>query len=272
MRRREFLGLLGGAAAWPLAATAQQSAKVRKVGIFSAGSNSVPHLEAAFVAALHQLGWVEGTNIIFERRYAENQLNRLAGLAEELVNLNVDLIVTSGTLAPLAAKQATSTIPVVMMNAGDPVGTGLVSSLAHPGGNITGLTIMNPELGAKRLQLLKEAVPNLARIAVLWNSANPDPQRVFKEIERAGQELGIEVHSIEVRGPSDFAAAYKAVLRLQAKALITVADPLTVAHRKQIAEFATQNGLPSVHGLRQFADAGGLMAYGPDPADLRRRA
>src|SRR5215471_12586983 len=179
LRRRQFITLLGGAAvAWPLTARAQQAGKRYMVGILSAGGSSVQAaLNAAFSDGLREWGWVEGKNVVFENRNAEDQLERLPELAADLIRLKVDVIVAAGTLAPLAAKQATATIPIVMTTAGDPLGSGLVASLARPGGNVTGMSLMVPDLGAKRLELLKEVVPRLARVAVLWNAANPYSQR-----------------------------------------------------------------------------------------------
>jgi ABC-type uncharacterized transport system substrate-binding protein len=190
MIRREFIALAGGAAvAWPPVAGAQPSRKVYKIGIFSAGSDPSP-LRGALRDGLRELGWIEGKNLTFEDRYAEDKLDRLPGLAAELVNLKVDVIVALGTLAPLAAKRATSTIPIVMAAAGDPVGSGLVASLARPGGNVTGLSIMAPELAGKRLEMLKDLLPGISRVAVLWNAANPYSALVFKETVGASPPWG----------------------------------------------------------------------------------
>ena len=208
LKRREFITLVGGAAAWPLAARAQQARNKRTIGYLSpATSPATPAftaLGAAFSNALRDLGWIEGQNISIERRYAENRLERLPELAAELVRLNVEVIVAAGTLGPLAAKRATSTIPIVMTAAGDPLASGLVANLAHPGGNVTGSSLMVPDIAGKRLELLKEGLPRLARVAVLWNAANPYPAIVFKETETAARSLGIEVQSLEVRSPDDF--------------------------------------------------------------------
>jgi ABC-type uncharacterized transport system substrate-binding protein len=201
-----------------------------------------------------------------------NQLERLHEAAAELARLNVDLIVASGTLAPLAAKRATTTIPIVMTAAGDPLGSGLVASLARPGGNVTGLSLMAPDLAGKGLELLKEVVPRLSRVAVLWNSANPYPARMFKETQEAGQTLGIQVQSVEVRVPEDFASGLAAAQSQRPDALIVVGDPLTVTQRTLIAEFAAGHRLPALYGTREFAAIGGLMSYGADVADLYRRA
>jgi ABC-type uncharacterized transport system substrate-binding protein len=273
MRRREFISLLGGAVAvWPLAAGTQQAGKIYTIGLLSAGPIVLPEMDAVFADALRELGWVEGRNVAFEKRYAENRLERLPDLAAELVRLKVDIIVAVGTLAPLAAKRATTTIPIVMTAAGDPLGSGLATSLARPGSNVTGMSLMAPDLGGKRLELLKELLSRLARVAVLWNAANPYPALVFKETQDAGQTLGIEVQSLEVRGPDDFDGAFEAARRQRPDALITVEDPLTVTYRKLIADFAAKHQLPSLHGLKEFVTAGGLMSYGANLADLRRRA
>jgi putative tryptophan/tyrosine transport system substrate-binding protein len=270
MKRREFITLLGGAAAWPLAASAQQVG-IRTIGILNAGSAGVPSA-VVFPAALRELGWIEGQNVVIERRYAENRVERLPELAAELVRLNVDIIVGIGTLAPLAAKRATTTIPIVMTAAGDPLGSGLVASLARPGGNVTGMSLMAPDLGGKRLELLKELLPRLARVAVLWNAANPYPALVFKETQTAGRTLGVEVQSLEVRGPVDFDGAFEALRRQHPDALITVEDPLTFNYRKVIADFATVQLLPTLHGFKEDVAAGALMSYGANLADLFRRA
>jgi putative tryptophan/tyrosine transport system substrate-binding protein len=269
--RREVITLLGGAAAaWPLAAPAQQAAKVYRIGVFNAGSAPVNWL--VFANRLRELGWVEGNNVVFEYRYAENQLDRLPELAADLVRRDVNLIVGIGTLAPLAAKRATATIPIVMAAAGDPLGSGLVASLARPGGNVTGMSLMAPDLGGKRLELLKEVLRQLARVAVLWNAANPYSALVFKETQAAGWTLGIEVQSLEVRVPDDFDGAFEVARRQRPDALITVEDPLTVNDRQRVADFTAEQQLPSLHGLREFAAAGGLMSYGASLADLFWRA
>jgi putative ABC transport system substrate-binding protein len=271
--RRKFLATLGGGAvAWPLAARAQQTGKTHTIGLLSPASRSPSDLPALFDAPLAELGWIEGKNLLVERRYAENRPERLPELAAELVRLNVDVIVAAGTLGPLAAKQATSTIPIVMTASGDPLGSGLVASLARPGGNVTGMSLMAPDLGGKRLELLKELLPRLARVAVLWNAANPYPAIVFRETQAAGRTLGIEVQSLEVRGPDDFDGAFEAARKQRPDALITVEDPLTFTYQKRIADFAVADQLLSLHGLRGDVVAGGLMSYGANIADLFRRA
>jgi putative ABC transport system substrate-binding protein len=273
IRRREFISLLAGAAvAWPLAARAQQPGKIYAIGWLSPSLPS-PHLLQAFRDALQALGWVEGKNVRYEVRHADNRAERLPALATELVRLDVDVIVSGGTLGPLAAKGATSAIPIVMAAAGDPLGSGLVASLARPGGNVTGLSLMAPDLGGKRLELLKESLPDrISRVAVLWNAANPYPALVFKETQRAAHALGIEIQSLEVRSPDDLDGALEAAVRQRASALIAVEDPLTLSNRHRIADFAAKNRLPAVDGTREFAEAGCLMAYGASLADLFRRA
>jgi len=276
LRRREFITLLGGAAmAWPLAARAQQSGKVYRLGDLvpgTADAPGVPELRAGFRDALRELGWIEGRNIVFEERYAENHPERLPELAAELVRLKVDLILAVGTLAPLAAKQATTTIPIVMSAAGDPLGSGLVASLAHPGGNVTGMSSMVPDIGGKRLELIKEVLPRISRVAVLWNAANPYAARVFRETEGAARRLRIEVHSLEVRAPDDFGSAFETARRQRPDALITVEDPFMVEFRKQVADLATSYRLPAIHGIKEFARVGGLMSYVPSVSDMFRRA
>jgi putative ABC transport system substrate-binding protein len=272
MRRRDFIkGIVGSAAVWPLAARAQQTGKMRVIGVLSPGSEAST-VNFLFFDALAELGWIEAKNVVFERRYAENLLERLPELAAELVRLNVDVIVGFGTPAPLAAKRTTTTIPIVMTAAGDPLGSGLVASLARPGGNVTGMSLMVPDLGGKRLELLKELLPRLARVAVLWNAANPYPARVFKEVQAAGRTLGIEVQSLEVRDPDDFDGAFQTVQRQHPDALMTVEDPLTFNYRKRIADFALGQLLPTLHGFKEDVAAGALMSYGANLADLFRRA
>jgi len=261
MRRRQFITLLGSAAAWPLAARAAGQ-KRYTIGILSPGAAlATEATQKEFIDALREFGWVEGKNIVFERRYADNRPARLPELAADLVRLKVDVIAAGATLAPLAAKQATATIPI-----------GLVASLARPGGNVTGMSLMAPDLGGKRLELLKEILPDLSRVVVLWNGANPYPALVFKATQVGGEKMGILVESLEVRGPDDFDGIFEATRRQRRDALITVEDPLTVDYRKLIVDFAAKQQLPALYGLREFVAAGGLMSYGASLADLFRRA
>ena len=276
IRRREFISLLGGAVAWPLAARAQQAQKIYRIGWLGPGPGILTSTDyrnrvtGAFTEGLRQLGWIEGQNFIFERRYAE--WLDVTQLAEELVNLDVDVIVTAGTLAPLAAKRVTATIPIVTTSAGDPLGSGLVASLARPGGNVTGLSLMVPDLGGKRLEMLKEFAPSISRVAVIWNAANPYSALVFGETKEVAQRLGLEVQSIEVRVPADFDYALEAATEQRANALVAVEEPLTITYRKKIVDFAAKNRLPAIYGLREFVDDGGLIAYGANLADLHWRA
>src|SRR3984957_12689091 len=242
MRRRQFVKLIGGGAlAWPLNAAAQQGSKLYRIGYFSSGAASAQDgagIERAFVEALGELGWTEGKNVALEYRFAENHADRLRDMAAELVHLKVDVIVAAGTLAPLAAKQATATIPIVMAPAGDPVRSGLVSSLSHPGGNVTGLSLMAPDLGGRRLELLKKLLPGISKVAILWNAANPYAEDVFRETQRAAQTLRIALQSLELRSPDDFDSVLEAAMIQHPEGLVTVEDPLTTDHRKQIANFA----------------------------------
>jgi putative tryptophan/tyrosine transport system substrate-binding protein len=218
------------------------------------------------------LGYVEGHNITIEYRYAEGKFERLLDLAGELVWLNVDAIVAGETEAIRAAKQSTSTIPIIMAVTADPVGSGFVASLARPGGNITGLTSLSPDLSGKRLELLKETVPSLTRIAVLWNSGNPDNTAQLKETESAAKVLGVQLQSVGVRNSNDFDEAFSAIKKRRTSALYALGDSLMATNRKRIADFAANNRLPSMFSTRQAVEVGGLMAYGTNFLDLFRRA
>ncbi len=267
------LGLLAA----PLAADAQPATKVHRIGILLPGSPAPPSTPSAaleaFLQGLRDLGYVEGRNIAIEYRYAQGKLDPLQDLAAELVRLNVDVIVTSTTPAIQAAKKATSTIPIVMAAVGDPVVTGLVAGLARPGGNITGLSLLAPELAGKRLELLKETLPRLSRVAVLWNSASPAMVHTFREARVAAEALGVRLQSLEVQGdPTDFERAFSAIAKERPDGLFVTLDPFTSLHRGRIAELAAQHRLPAIYELREFVDAGGLMAYGPSSRDLWRRA
>ena len=272
MDRRTFIGVL---ACELLAVTgelgAQPTSKLYRIGYLTASAKSLAAPLFVFTAALRDLGWIEGTSFVLEPRYADNRSDRLAELAAELVQLNVDVIVTGGTLAPLAAKRATSTIPIVMIAAGDPVGSGIISNLARPGGNITGTSLDSPELAGKRLQLLKQMLPGIATVAVLWNDANPYPALVFAQTDAAGRTLGIRILSLRVHDASGLPEALDAALRGGAGGLITVEDPFTINYRAQIIDFAARNRLPAMYGLREFVDVGGLLSYGAKLVDLSRR-
>ena len=276
MDRRAFLGTVaGGIVAAPLAVEAQPAGKVPRIGFLvaaSASDSAYAGLIEAFRQGLRDLGYVEGRNIVIEYRYADGKYERLPALAAELARLKVAVIVSHGTPGPLAAKQATSAIPIIMTSAGDPVGSGLVSSLARPGGSVTGLCLLVPELGGKRLQLLKEILPGLTRVAVLWNAANPYAPLVARETEATATTLGIQLQSLVVRGPDDFEGALAAATTGRAGALTVVEDPLTITKRKQIVDFAARSRLPAIYGVKEFVDAGGLMSYGVHLGDLWRRA
>ena len=226
----------------------------------------------AFRLGLRDLGWVEGKNISIEYRYAEGRSDRLPELAADLVRLKVDVIVASVTSDALAAQKATRAIPIVIAAPSDPVATGLVESLARPGGNITGLSQMAPELAGKRLELLKEIVPKLSRVAVLWNPQGVGATLNWKEIQPPARQLGVQLHSLEVRSPNEFDKAFEDATRARAGALAIMADPVIVTNLKRIADLAAKSRLPSIFHSSEFADAGGLVAYGPDRADLFRRA
>jgi putative ABC transport system substrate-binding protein len=273
MKRREFITLLGGAAVvWPLAARAQQTGKMSRIGYLGSSSPSLePHYVEAFRQKLRDLGHVEGENIAIEYRWAEGQDDQLPKLATELVRLKPDVIVTTGTPGALAAMQATNTIPIVMASAGDPVGAGLVASLARPGGNVTGFTILGPELEGKRLELLKQAVPELSRVAVLWNPSNPAIVSYFETIKNAGRALRISLDPVaEVRRTDELDNAFTAIASARPHALAVLADRFLLAHRKRIVEFAAAKRLPGMYPYREYVDAGGLMSYAPSNIELFR--
>ena len=274
MKRREFITLIGGAAAWPFAARAQQMGKVPRIGYLGSSSPSLePHFVEAFRQKLRELGHIEGENIAIEYRWAEGQDRRLPELAAELVRLQPNVIVTAGTPGALAAMQATKTIPIVMASSGDPVGAGLVTSLARPGGHVTGFTIVGPQIEGKRLDLLKEAVPELSRVAVLWNPSNPALVSYFDTIENAGRTLRISLDPVaEVRRADELDNAFFAIASARPRALLVVADRFLLAHRKRIVEFAVAKRLPGMFPYREYVEAGGLMSYAPSNIELFRGA
>src|SRR6266705_2081437 len=273
MRRRDLIkGIAGSTLSWPLAAVAQ-IAKVRQIGLLSpfTRSDAAPWNQA-LLKGLRDLGCIDGKNIAFEYRYSEGNNDRLPELIADLVRLKVDIIVTSVTNDALAAKNATREIPIVMVAAGDPVATGIVASLARPGGNITGLSQMNPELIGKRLELLKEIVPELSSVAVLWNPEDPISILGWQEIQLPARKLAVEAHSLKVRSPGDLDKAFDEAARTRVGALVIMPNPVFVTNLKRIADFAAQSRLPSIFHLREFAEAGGLVSYGVDRSDLFRRA
>ena len=275
MDRREFIGTLaGGLVAAPLAAEAQQRGKVPRVG-YLAGSRSDSQAERrldAFRQGLRELGYVEGQNIIIEERWADEKVERLPNLAAELVQRTPDVIVSSGNAAVAALKQATQTIPIVVGVFGDPVGSGFIASLARPGGNITGLSNNAEEMNPKWLELLKEAVPRLSRVAVLWGPSTPSHHIIRQGIESTGQTLGVTAQFLEVGGRDDVTRAFIALTRARAGALIALPQAETNAHRRLIMDLAAKNRLPGMYPFRNFVEEGGLMSYGPNTLDMFRRA
>jgi putative tryptophan/tyrosine transport system substrate-binding protein len=272
MKRRDFITLLGGtAAAWPLAARAQQPGKLPTMGIIGSGTPAT-HGQwfAVFVQRLRELGWIEGRTVAVEYRWAEGRDERFAAIAAEFVQRKVDVIVTSSTVGVLAAKQATSVIPIVFVT-GDPVGTGLVASLARPGGNATGLSLQLTETAGKRLELLREVIPGLGRLAILANVGSPNPVLEMGEVQTAARTLGLEVITLEIRRGEDIAPAFEA-LKGRAEALYVVVDPLLNTHRIRINTLVLAARLPTMHTLREQVEAGGLMSYGANFPDLFRRA
>jgi putative tryptophan/tyrosine transport system substrate-binding protein len=279
MHRRAFLTML--ALAPPLAAEAQPVGKVPGIGILSPGSPSgagrkpsdLAVLFAAFREGLRELGYVEGQNIKIESRWAaEGNYDQLPGLAADLVRLKVDVIVTYGTPASQAAKRATGTIPIVMAAIIDPLASGLVTSVARPGGNLTGQSMMSPDLVEKQLEILKEVVPKVSRVALLHNPANPGNAPQVGHAQGAARALGVRLQPLAARGPSDIDSAFAAMTHEQAGAVIVLVDAMLQDHRARITELAARHRLPAVYGLNEYAEAGGLLAYGPNRLDMFRRA
>jgi ABC-type uncharacterized transport system substrate-binding protein len=272
VRRREFITLLGGAAsAWPVAVRAQQPGKLPNIGFLGATTPSAQsQWTAAFVERLRELGWIEGRNVAIEYRWMEGRNERVAEIAAEFVQLRVDVIVVQGTAAVVGAKQATSVIPIVFALAGDPVGSGLVASLARPGGNVTGLSGQQADVAAKRLELLREVVPSLHRLAIVANVGNPYTILELGEIQGAARALGLEAATFEIWRAEDVAPAFRA-LKGRADALYVINDPLVNTNRVRIIISALGARLPTMHGSREHVEAGGLMSFGPNYPDLFRR-
>jgi ABC-type uncharacterized transport system substrate-binding protein len=274
MNRRAFITLISGAvAAWPLGTRAQQPGKMYRIGFLG---NSTAALEGSLVGSLREglrdLGYVEGQNILIEYRWAEGQYEQFPALIAELLAQRVEVIVTAGTPASLAVKNATTSVPLVMVAVGDPVTTGLVASLARPGGNITGLTSTSEELDGKRLELLREVIPKLSHVAVFWNPENPTLLTSLKEMRAAAQVLGIKVQVLEVRTPADLEETFKAIVRERPGALLVMGDRLFLHNRQRIMDFATKQRLPVVPGHPELVEAGGLMSYGASYPGMHRRA
>ena len=254
-------------------AEAQQPKKLHRIAFLLGGPSSFYSARIdVFKQGLKELGYVDGKNIAIEYRYAEGKADRLPALAAELVGLKVDVILATAIPSVLAVKKVSATIPIVLVGVSDPVASGIVASLSRPGGNITGLTLLAPELSGKRLELLKEAVPNVTRVAFLWNSANPAQAPQWREAQAAAQALGLRLQSLEVRSSNDFDSAFEAALRERARALIASPEPLINTYLKRIVEFAAKNRLPAMYAGPEVVDAGGLMSYAPDYTYQYRRA
>jgi putative ABC transport system substrate-binding protein len=275
MDRRTLLTTLACLLATAVPVEAQQPANVFRIGILGTYPPTTPefaHLWEAFVQGLRELGYIEGQNLVVERRFMEGKAERLTELAAELVRLNVHVIVAGGQPPPVAARRATSTIPIVMTNFSDPVGLGLVTNLARPGGNITGLALLTVELVTKQLQLLTQAVPKVSRVALLTNPSNPGAALQRRDAETAARTLGLQIQVLEAQRLDELAGAFEAMTSQRAGAILLPGDSVLYFYRKQIADLAIKNRLPALFAPREFAEAGGLMAYGANLADLYRRA
>jgi putative tryptophan/tyrosine transport system substrate-binding protein len=271
IRRREFITMIGDAAAWPLAARAQQPAKLPTIGFLGVATPSTwSHQLAAFVQRLRDLGWIEGRTVAIEYRWTEGRNDRLAEIAAEIARLKVDVIVTAGPAAIAAAGQATPATPIVFAIAGDAVGTGMVGSLARPGGNVTGLSIQHPDTAGKRLELLREVVPGLRRLAIMANVGFADSALEMGEVQATALTLGFEIVRLEIRRAEDIAPAFES-LKGRADALYICADPLVITNRVRINTLALAARLPVMHASREFIEAAGLISYGPNFPDLYRR-
>ena len=275
MKKTTLLSILGVAVQLTIGivAEAQQPTKIPRIGYLSANSPSTsPARIKAFLQGLRELGYVEGKSIVFEWRFGEGKADRLPALAAELVRLKVDVIVTTASQETRAAKEATNTIPIVMTNDNDPVATGFVASLARPGGNITGLSTLAPELSGKRLELLKEIVPTLSRVAVLGSSTSPGQPQTLKEIELAAGALGLKLQYFDVLNSKDIEPAFRAASKGRADAVLLLSSSVLTSQRIQVIELALKSGLPASYARPEFVEAGGLMTYSPSTTDLYRRA
>jgi ABC-type uncharacterized transport system substrate-binding protein len=273
VRRREFITLLGGAAAtWPLAARAQQPARLPTIGFLGSSTPlAMSQWVAAFVQRLRDLGWTEGRTVVIEYRWAEGRSSRAAEIAAEFVRLKVDVIVTYSTAPVIAAKQATSVIPIVFAAANDPVGANLVASLARPGGNVTGLSVQQTDVAGKKLELLREVVPGLRHLAIMANTGNPGGMLEMGEAQAAARTLGLEAITIEIRRAEDIAPGFDA-LKGRAEALYVCTDPLVVTNRARIHTLAMGARLPTIYNSREYVETGGLLSYGPNWPHMWSRA
>jgi putative ABC transport system substrate-binding protein len=275
IQRRDLLIASGALLAGALVAQAQQVAKIRRIGYLATSRGPSPHLQLAFLQGLRDLGYAEGHDVVIEYRDADGKLERLPALAAELVGLKVDVIVAVSTPQALAARQATSSIPIVFTSVADPVGSGLISSHARPGGNVTGLASSTQELVSKCLELLKQAIPGVNRVAVLWNPGSRGDrteQDMLKEAETSARSLGVRLQFVEARGPEDFDRALLEVTKARADALAVLSSTVLFAERRRLVDLAAKSRLPAVYPWREAVDAGGLMSYGANIADLFRRA
>jgi putative tryptophan/tyrosine transport system substrate-binding protein len=270
MRRREFIATVGGAAVWPMAAVAQQSGRLPTIGFLGADALGFGPWTAAFVARLRELGWIDGRTIAIEYRWSEGRNERYAEIAAEFVRMNVDVIVTVGSAVP-TIRQATGAIPIVFAVAIDPVGSGLVASLAKPGGNITGLSLQATNLAGKRLELLRELIPRLRRLAIIFNGGNDQTLLEMNETAAAARTLNLDIASLEIRQMQDIAPVFEK-LNSEADALYVVVDQLVVTNFNRILTFALSTRLPMIYSTRDFVRSGGLMSYGPSYVDLFRHA
>ena len=268
-----FVLTLAAAFLTPLSAQAQQPAKVPRIVYLSLSSGPVNAArDEAFRRGLRELGYVEGKNIVIEQRFAEGKLERLPALAAELVGLKVDVIVSGGSTPTRASMEATKTIPIVMANEGDPVGNGLVASLARPGGNITGLSTLSPEISGKRMELLKEIVPKLSRVAVFGTSTEPETAQALRETELAARAFGVKLQYFDVLDPKDIETVFRAAIKGRAEAILVLASAVLNSRRTQVVDLAAKSRLPAIYPYREFVDDGGLMTYGVSFIDLHRRA
>jgi putative ABC transport system substrate-binding protein len=267
-----FMSLVLSLLVAPLAVEAQPATHVYRIGYLLGATREQEPFVEAFLEGMRVLGYVEGQHFVMEYRGAEGQYERLPALAAELVRLKVDVLLAVFTPVALAAKDATTTIPIVMMGTGDPVGNGLVASLARPGGNVTGVSVLSPELVGKQLEFLKEVFSTVSRVAILWNPDNPVHPPTVRAADVAAQALGVQLHLVEARGPDAFDRAFAAMTRAHAEALLVLGDAVFFQHRSRLAALAAANHLPTMHNTRPFVEAGSLMAYGPSTVDIRRRA